>query len=129
MGDRNILIRICFILSLGTLMAAGTWAASPEDAPTRMTSVVRSDPRTGKLVRSLVVSARVVNQRSIEPSVIAPRAVAPAASAPAPETPVPSGINELVASIAAEHSLPPQLIHAVIKTESNYNTHAISPKG
>ena len=31
--------------------------------------------------------------------------------------------------IAAEHSLPPQLIHSVIKVESNYNPYAISSKG
>ena len=31
--------------------------------------------------------------------------------------------------IAAEHSLPPQLIHSVIKVESNYNPHAVSNKG
>jgi soluble lytic murein transglycosylase-like protein len=110
-------------------MSASSWAASPEDAPKHMTSVVRSDARTGKLVRSVVVSARTVNERSIAPAVIAPRVISPAASPAAPETPVPSGINELVESIAAQHDLSPQLIHAVIKTESNYNTHAISPKG
>ena len=31
--------------------------------------------------------------------------------------------------IAAEHSLSPQLIHSVIKVESNYNPHAVSSKG
>jgi soluble lytic murein transglycosylase-like protein len=109
-------------------MAAGLWAASPEEAPVHMTSVVRSDARTGKLVHSVVVSARVVNERTIAPTVIAPRVV-PAAAAVEPETPVPAGLNELVESIAAQHSLSPRLIHAVIKTESNYNPHAISPKG
>ena len=34
-----------------------------------------------------------------------------------------------MARIAAEHSLSPQLIHSVIKVESNYNPHAISNKG
>jgi soluble lytic murein transglycosylase-like protein len=109
-------------------MAMGIWAASPENATTHLTSVVRSDARTGKLVRSVVVSARAVNERSIAPAIIAPRTISPA-SAPEPEVPVPSGINELVETIAAQHELPPQLIHAVIKAESNYNTHAISPKG
>jgi soluble lytic murein transglycosylase-like protein len=114
---------------MSTLMAAGIWAASPEDAPAHLTSVVRSDARTGKLVRSVVVSARAVNERTITPSVIAPRPVPSAANAAQPDAPVPVGINQLVESIAAEQSLPPQLIHAVIKTESNYNSHAISPKG
>jgi len=34
-----------------------------------------------------------------------------------------------VEQIAAEQSLPPELIHSVIKVESNYNPYAISPKG
>jgi len=34
-----------------------------------------------------------------------------------------------VARIAAEHSLPPQLLHSVIKVESNYNPYAVSSKG
>jgi len=94
-----------------------------------MTSVVRADARTGKLVHSVVVSARAVNQRRIMPEVIAPRLVSPADPATETETPVPVGINELVESIAAQYSLSPQLIHAVIRAESNYNPTAISPKG
>jgi soluble lytic murein transglycosylase-like protein len=31
--------------------------------------------------------------------------------------------------IAAEHSLPPELLHSVIQVESNYNPGAVSPKG
>lgn len=111
--------RICFILCVDALMAAGLWSANPEEAPTHMTSVVHSDLRTGKLVRSVVISPRVIS----------PRVVSPAAPAAEPETPVPSGINDLVESIAAEHSLLPRLIHAVIRTESNYNPVAISAKG
>lgn len=35
----------------------------------------------------------------------------------------------LVAAAAAEHGLPEALIHAVIRTESNYDPAAVSPKG
>lgn len=35
----------------------------------------------------------------------------------------------LVAAAAVEHDLPEALIHAVIRTESNYNAGAVSPKG
>jgi hypothetical protein len=110
-------------------MATGLWGANPDAAPTRMTSVVHSDMRTGKLVRSVVVSSRVLNQRTIAPPVLAPRVVETAVPAAQPPIDSPTGIGELVERIAAEHSLPPQLIHAVIKAESNYNPTAISPKG
>jgi soluble lytic murein transglycosylase-like protein len=64
----------------------------------------------------------------IAETVVPPRVVddsAPAVEAAAP----PAGIDEAVLRIAAEHSLPPQLIHSVIKVESNYNANAISSKG
>src|SRR2546429_244672 len=57
-----------------------------------------------------------------------PVPAAPVEQAPDAE-PVPAGINEAVARAAAEHSLPPQLIHSVIKVESNYNPYAVSSKG
>ena len=41
----------------------------------------------------------------------------------------PTGIDEAVQRIAAQQSLSPQLLHSVIKVESNYNPHAISNKG
>ena len=127
--NRNILNRFCFTLGLSILMAAAGWAAGPEDVPAHMTSVVRSDARTGKLVRGVVVSSRVVNERTVSPAVISPRAISTTAPASLPEVPIPTGVNEVVASVAARQELPPQLIHAIIKTESNYNTHAISSKG
>ena len=43
--------------------------------------------------------------------------------------PPPATIDEAVEQAALEHSLPPQLIHSVIKVESNYNPLAISGKG
>ena len=46
-----------------------------------------------------------------------------------PAAPAPTGIDEAVEQIAAQVSLPPQLIHSVIKVESNYNPFAVSPKG
>jgi len=52
-----------------------------------------------------------------------------ASSAPAPEPPVSGGIDEAVDQIAARQSLLPELIHSVIKVESNYNPFAVSSKG
>src|SRR5579871_6718809 len=68
-------------------------------------SVVRPDPRTGRLVRSVVRSA--------------PRSLA-APSAPMVET---------VDRIARQVRISPQLVHSVIQAESNYDPRAVSPKG
>ena len=66
--------------------------------------VVRADPRTGRLVRTLV------RER--------PAAALPAAS-----------VSEAVDRIAQENQLSPQLVHSVIQVESNYDPNAVSPKG
>ena len=129
----------CFRMAWSVaLAAAGLWAAdSPSGAdspPARMTSVVRSDQRTGKLVRSVIVNPKPAAARPVAGTVVAPRAVSPAptpaASAPAAAAPqAPAAIDEVVAQVAARESLPPQLIHSVIKVESNYDRYAVSPKG
>jgi len=86
---------------------------------------VNADQRTGRLVRSVVVTTR----RD------APGRVArPAAAVPAPiQQPAPmisaAAIADAVERAAAQHSLPPELIHSVIKVESNYNPVAVSSKG
>lgn len=67
-------------------------------------SVVRADTRSGKLVRVVL---------------------APQTTSGAPNPVLASTVER----IATEQALPPELIHAVIKTESNYNPFAISPKG
>ncbi|MEO8597740.1 MAG: lytic transglycosylase domain-containing protein [Candidatus Solibacter sp.] len=72
------------------------------------------------------MSSKSVASVRIAETVVQPQAANPAA--PAPAAP-PAGINEAVLRIAEKHSLPPQLIHSVIKVESNYNAHAISNKG
>jgi len=121
------MVRFCFTLILINMAAVAVWAAPPEMA--RFTSVVRPDNRSGKLVRSMVVSSRTVAEQRVTPTLVQPR-VAATPEASAADTPsAPSGINEAVARIAAENSLPAQLIHSVIKVESNYNPYAVSRKG
>jgi len=68
-------------------------------------SVVRADPRTGRLVRT------VVRERPV-----------------AVHTP-PAPLSETVDRIARQNQLSPQLVHSVIQVESNYDPHAVSPKG
>jgi len=75
----------------------------------------------------MVVSPKPVAQVRIPEAVVAP--VMPDAAPPASQTAPITGLDEAVAQIAKRHDLPPQLIHSVIKVESNYNPHAISNKG
>jgi soluble lytic murein transglycosylase-like protein len=108
--------------------ATMTVPASGADQPQRFSSVVRPDLRTGKLVRSVVVVSRPVTEQRIAETLVRPQVVSGAEPA-AGAQPAPAGIDEAVARIAAEHALPPQLIHSVIKVESNYNPYAVSNKG
>lgn len=131
--------RFCFrIVWSAALAAASLWAAdSPSGAdnqPARMVSVVRGDPRTGKLVRSVVVTPQPVAGQKVAETVVAARVVAatpPASGAAAtvPQAPPSGAIDEMVARVAARESLPPELIHSVIQVESNYDRYAVSPKG
>ena len=118
--------QFCFILTIAGF-AAGVLPGAGLGVPQRVTSVVRPDLRTGKLVRSVVVSPKPVTEVRVAGAVVPPHVV-DASTGPEPVAP-PSGIDEAVRRIAAEQSLSPQLIHSVIKVESNYNTHAISSKG
>ncbi len=104
-------MRFCFKLAWGLGIAAAVHAAGSPDGekprPARVASVVRANPRTGKLVRVAVAQD-----------------ASPARSSPGgPE------IKATVDRIAAEQSVPPELIHSVIQVESNYNPNAVSPKG
>jgi soluble lytic murein transglycosylase-like protein len=125
-------MRFCFRLGWSVALAAAILRAAdspsiPGDQPVRMTSVVRSDPRTGKLVRSVMVNSKPVAGTAVAGTLLAPRvASSTPAPAPAPHSPA---INEVVAQVAARESLPPQLIHSVIQVESNYDPYAVSPKG
>jgi len=117
----------CFRLGWGAALAAATLCAAGMDRPQRITSVVRADLRTGKLVRSVIVTPKSVAEQRVAGIVVAPRVVS--AAAPAFEPQPPAGFEEAVERIATQYSLSPQLIHSVIQVESNYNPFAISPKG
>lgn len=68
-------------------------------------SVVRPDPRTGRLVRTVVRTG---------------------AGNPAVPT---ASIAKTVDRIARQYEISPQLVHSVIQAESNYDSRAVSPKG
>jgi len=92
-------VRNCFIiLYMCGLAATAVWAAGG------VVSVVRPDPRTGRLVRSVVNSA-------------------PKPAATTPE------IARTVDRVAQQTELPAALLDSVIQVESNYDSQAVSPKG
>jgi len=102
----NILMRFCFKLLFYTLAAAlCVLGAGPEETQ-RVKTVVRVDARSGKLVRTVVSNIHPVAGKL---------------------TPLP--LDAAVRQIAAEQSLPPELLHSVIQVESNYNPGAVSSKG
>jgi soluble lytic murein transglycosylase-like protein len=78
-----------------------------------------------------VAAPKAVAVTSISATAVVPRAIAPVpVPAATPESAPAAGVlNRTVDEIAARHSLPPQLLHSVIKVESNYNPLAVSPKG
>jgi soluble lytic murein transglycosylase-like protein len=116
-------MKFCSKLLWLVWFAVSLHAADSGAPPFQLKSVVRSDPKTGKLVRSVVISPKKVTA-----AVVAPRVPTPAPARAASANP-PAAIDRTVQEIAARNSLPPQLLHSVIKVESNYNPFAVSSKG
>ena len=128
------MIKLCFNLMWAAgLASVALWAAEPVNTETavtqRITTVIHPDLRTGRLVRSVLVTSKPVAGQRVAEVPVAPRVVSPVVVSAAPKAPPATGIDEAVQQIAEQVSLPPQLIHSVIKVESNYNPFAISPKG
>ncbi len=110
---------IRFATCLGLMAAISGALLSAEEIPSRTTLVVRTDARSGRLVRSVVMAPKVITPRSTdEPE--------PTSHAPAP---VSSSLLETIDAIAAKYEIEGPLVHSVIKAESNYNPYAVSPKG
>jgi soluble lytic murein transglycosylase-like protein len=97
---------------------SGVAAAVLQGASGAAVSVVRADPRTGRLVRT------VIRQHPAAQS-----APASAPTAPPSGSTGGSGMAETVDRIAQQNQLSPRLVHSVIQVESNYNPNAVSPKG
>ena len=104
-GDRNIFWYICFFAA-ALFYARALAAAPPPGSPPAGTvvSVVRADPRTGKLVRKVsVVGGGTPEMKPV--------------------------FRDTVARIAGEQAVPEELLHSVIRVESGYNPYAVSAKG
>ena len=99
-------------------MAVAAYAFA-EATPRRITTVVRADERSGRLVRSVVVTPKLIAAQTL-----------PTAADPFPTEPVAVyGMETMIDRIAEEQAVEGPLVHSVIKAESNYNPFAISPKG
>ena len=80
--------------------------------------VVRSDARTGRLVRSVVRPARLSPEKA---ALQIEWPVEPADASPA--------LVRMVDAIAERHAVDRDLVHSMIRVESNYNPLAVSDKG
>jgi soluble lytic murein transglycosylase-like protein len=86
--------------------------------------MVRVDRRTGKLVRTVAVSAAGSAGSSAASSATAANVTPLAKLKAAPEK-----ISTLVQETAKAHDVDPLLVESVMQVESNFNPYAVSPKG
>lgn len=110
-------MRNCFILSSVILANAVVLPAASLNNPP-VTLVVRSDARTGRLVR-----------RVAKPSVASAAKSSPQIDLPIASEEAPRPFANLVDSIAGRHEVDCDLVHSMIRVESNYNPLAVSSKG
>ncbi len=99
---------------IAALAGGGLLLAAPPKPSAHVKTVVQADPRTGKLVRVVVSTPQ------------SRAGTTPAAVQTARSRQLQAAIVE---RIAAEQSVPAELLHSVIQVESNYNPGAVSPKG
>jgi soluble lytic murein transglycosylase-like protein len=117
---------LCSKLLAGTGLALALQVAATAEPARAVKLVVRTDARTGRLVRNAVVAPRIVRDNVIASRVIVPGEPAPPEAQPAAP---PQTFREAIDQMAQKHDLPPALVHSVIRVESNYNPYAISSKG
>ena len=111
-------MRNCFILSSVIAASAAILSAASVNTAATVTLIVRADARTGRLVRSVARPARgktekAVTQIELQASVES----------------APPALADLVDRIAERHDVDSDLVHSMIRVESNYNPLAVSNKG
>ncbi len=114
---QNIVMRFCFLVTIAGLPLLSAASLPQAPAKTNVATVTRTDSKTGRVVRSVVIAPRSANASN------------PVATATAKKKQAPAAIDELVNRASAEHGVDPLLVDAIIQIESNYNPFAISPKG
>jgi len=117
-------MRFCLrCAGIGLAGCALLHSASPPERLHEASSVVRADPHSGRLVRTLVVPPHAVRENVVQARPVLP--VEPSATPPAKN----SSVEQLIEEAARRHQVDPLLVHSVIQAESNYNPFAISYKG
>jgi soluble lytic murein transglycosylase-like protein len=111
-------------MSLSPLVAeTAADAASPASKPAataaRVVSVVRANPRTGRLVRTFIAVSSVVTGKPVQHD----------AKVVATSSPVASVIEGFIEEASRAYDVPSELVHSVIQVESSYNPYAVSYKG
>jgi soluble lytic murein transglycosylase-like protein len=92
------------------LAAAILSAAAPAERGTQINSVVRPDPKTGRLVRAVTVAPGAARTDTVSKV-------------------VGKAVSDYIDEVADRYQVDPLLVRSVIEVESNYNPLAVSPKG
>jgi soluble lytic murein transglycosylase-like protein len=123
-------LRNQFAVLLGGVVLLGLIKTGPARAEDKIQAVVNS---SGRIVFTNLAGNAPTPRVDDVPPVIdnTPRPPAPVI---APSTDLlaeamPEALRKLVESISLNHGIDPALVRAVIKTESNFNRWAVSPKG
>ncbi|MBI5280245.1 MAG: lytic transglycosylase domain-containing protein [Candidatus Solibacter usitatus] len=112
------------------LVASFALPAAAAEPALRLTTTVRADARTGRLVRTSVVAPRAI-QPTVQTRTLAPVVVPPVLvdGGLRKDPPASAGLGEIIEQTARDNSVDPLLVHSVIRVESNYDPLAVSPKG
>ena len=118
-------MRNCFPILAALAALAG---AAPAGSSQTVRSIVRADSRSGRLVRSVVVQPKVVAPKLVPPKAVDDKAAAQP-KRPAETLPADADIQDLIDLAARKYNVDANLVHAVVKVESNYNQFAVSHAG
>jgi soluble lytic murein transglycosylase-like protein len=106
----------CWVFAFSSVLLAQVSSKGSSLDGIRTASVVRTDARTGRLVRRVVVDA--------------PAGASSSGNRKAESAGELRGmVNTAVDEVAGRYGVDPLLVHSVIRVESNYNPVAVSPKG
>lgn len=108
-------------VGLALLWAAPIVALALDARSESVTSIVRVDKRSGRLIRRIQVPEKVIAAKLVESQAPLPAGTAPAAPG--------TKVDEIVQQVSGMYNIDPLLVHAIIHVESRYNPFAISPKG